>query len=154
MTDPQTRSITVEQEFPHAPALVWRAISDGALMAKWIMPPLGFAAIVGQAFTFQTRAAGAWDGTIQCRVTEVIPLQRLSYTWSGGDAGNVGYGSLLRTTVTLTLTATPTGTRLRVDHAGFALPVNDFAYQNMSGGWTTVLGRIESLVTELEPSHD
>lgn len=87
-------------------------------------------------------------------MTEVIPLQRLSYTWSGGDAGNVGYGSLLRTTVTLTLTATPTGTRLRVDHAGFALPVNDVAYQNMSGGWTTVLGRIESLVTELEPSHD
>jgi uncharacterized protein YndB with AHSA1/START domain len=149
-----TRAIIVEEEFPHAPALLWRAITDGSLMEKWMMPPSGFRAVVGHDFTFQTRAAGAWDGTIRCRVLDVIPNQRLSYSWTGGDAGNIGYGSLLRTVVTLSLEPTSTGTLLRLEHAGFAQPRNDVAYQNMSGGWTTVMGRFASLVDEMEKTND
>ena len=104
MTDTETRSIVVEEDFPHAPALLWRAISDGTLMVKWLMPPSGFAPVVGQDFTFQTKAAGAWDGVIRCRVLEVDPQRRLAFAWTGGDAGNQGYGTKLETNVTMTLT--------------------------------------------------
>ncbi len=128
------------------PALLWRAISDASLMEKWLMEPTGFAPVAGQRFTFRTKPAGAWDGTIRCRVLEVVPERKLSFAWAGGDAGNQGYGSLLDTRVTLTLTPTAGGTRLRVDHEGFEMPRNEVAYQNMSGGWKTVLGRLDGLL--------
>lgn len=144
----QTRAIAVEEDFPHPPALLWQAISDGALMARWLMPPTGFAPVAGQNFTFTTTPAGAWDGVIRCQVLEVAPLHRLVFAWTGGDAGNQGYGSKLETTVTMTLTAIPTGTRLRVDHAGFVLPRNEVAYQNMSGGWTKVMGKLAGVLPD------
>jgi len=153
-TTEKTRSIVVEEEFPHPPALLWRVISDSGMMAKWIMPPTGFAPIVGQDFTFQTTAAGAWDGTIRCRVLEVKPNEKLAYSWAGGDEGNVGYGSRLNTIVTLTLTPTATGTRLKVEHAGFELPRNNVAYENMSGGWKTVVGRLNAAVAETGGAHN
>lgn len=143
-----TLSIIVEEEFPHAPALLWRVIAEGGMMAKWIMPPVGFAPVEGQEFSFQTKPAGAWDGTIHCRVLEVRPGEKLVYSWAGGDAGNLGYGSRLNTTVTFILTPTATGTRLRVEHAGFEVPRNDVAYQNLNGGWKTVMGRIGAVATE------
>jgi hypothetical protein len=34
------------------------------------------------------------------------------------------------------------GTRLRLVHAGFRSPGNDFAFEAMSGGWGRVMGRI------------
>lgn len=144
------RSIIVEQDFPHAPDLVWRAISDGAMMARWMMPPSGFAAVVGQDFTFTTKPAGAWDGTIRCRVQRVEPQSLLEFSWEGGDAGNQGYGSVLRTTVTFALTAIAGGTRLRMEHAGFDLPRNEVAYQNMSGGWKVVMERLSAAVPQAD----
>lgn len=150
MTEADTLTIVVEEEFPHPPALLWRAISDGALMGQWMMPPKGFAPVVGRAFTFTTKPAGAWDGTIRCTVLEVEEGRRIRYAWMGGDAGNIGYGSLLSTTVTMTLTATLGGTRLRVEHAGFVLPRNEVAWQNMSGGWKTVMGKIGTVLQMAE----
>lgn len=145
----QPMTIVVEEEFPHPPALVWRAISDGALIAQWMMPPEGYAPVVGCAFSFKTKPAGAWDGTIRCKVLRVEEQRVLSYAWAGGDAGNIGYGSLLSTTVTMTLTPTATGTRLRVEHAGFVLPQNEVAWQNLGGGWKTVMGRISALLPQV-----
>jgi uncharacterized protein YndB with AHSA1/START domain len=143
-----TRTILVEDEFPHPPALLWRAMTDGSLIGKWLMAPTGFAAVVGTDFTFQTKPAGAWDGMIRCRVLQVEPCQTLAYTWTSGDAGNTGYGAALDTVVTMTLSPTPTGTRLRVEHAGFELPRNEVAHQNMSGGWVTVVGRLGAVLPE------
>jgi uncharacterized protein YndB with AHSA1/START domain len=142
MTETDTGMITAEEVFPHAPAILWQAISDGAVMARWMMPPTGFLPVVGQDFSFQTRGAGAWDGTIHCRVTEVVPGEKLAFTWVGGSDDNVGYGSRLNTVVTFTLTEVVGGTRLRLTHAGFQMPRNEVAYQNMGTGWNTVLGRI------------
>jgi len=145
---PTPATILVEADFPHAPALVWRALTEGPLMARWMMPPQGFAPVVGQAFTFQTKPAGLWDGTIRCRVLEVRPGERLSYSWDGGDDGNQGYGSLLSTSVTMTLTPTATGTRLRVEHAGFDLPRNEVAHTNMGNGWRSLMSRLDSVTAD------
>jgi uncharacterized protein YndB with AHSA1/START domain len=145
---PQSQDIVVDEVLPHAPETIWKALTDGALMKRWMMEPTGFAAVVGNRFTYQTKPAGAWDGTIHCEVLEVIPHQRFSYAWRGGDGANVGYGSLLDTVVTWTLSKVATGTRLRLVHAGFITPTNDTAFQNMSSGWKTVLAKLDQAIKE------
>jgi uncharacterized protein YndB with AHSA1/START domain len=139
---PQTQDIVVDEILPHAPETVWKALTDGALIKRWLMEPTGFAPVVGNRFTYKTKPAGAWDGTIQCEVLEVVPQERFRYAWRGGDDGNVGYGSKLDTVVTWTLTKVAGGTRLRLVHSGFLTPKNDTAFQNLGSGWKTVLVRI------------
>jgi uncharacterized protein YndB with AHSA1/START domain len=144
-----TREIVVDEVFPNAPETIWATLVRPDLMARWLrMAPVGFEPVVGNRFTYQTSAAGEWDGTIQCEVVEVVPHRRLTYSWRGGHADNTGYGSLLDTKVSLTLEPTEGGTRLRVVHSGFELPRNETAYRNMSGGWTGVVARIREITDE------
>jgi uncharacterized protein YndB with AHSA1/START domain len=152
MTDTavQTHDIVVDEIFPHAPATIWKALTAGALVERWIRMPLsGFEAVAGKEFTFKTTPAGAWDGFIRCRVIEAVPNERLAYSWKSGDAANEGYGAPLDTIVTWTLTPSKNGTRLRLVHAGFVLPRNEGAYRNMGEGWKQVVKTIDSLAGEL-----
>lgn len=146
---PNTQTIVLDEVFPHAPEVLWKAITSGDLMARWIMKPSGFEPVKGNRFTFQTTPAGAWDGTIHCEVLEIVPLQRFAYAWRGGDEGNVGYGSKLDTVVTFTLTKVQTGTRLRMEHSGFVLPKNDTAYRNMGEGWKVCARKLGGVADEL-----
>ena len=104
-TMPRTQDIVVEDVFAHAPEIIWKALTDGSLIRRWMMEPKGFEPVVGNRFTFTTKPAGAWDGTIQCEVLEVVENERLAYRWTGGHEANVGYGSRLDTVVTFTLDA-------------------------------------------------
>lgn len=144
-----TQSIVVDEVFPHAPDVLWKAITNGDLISRWLMKPSGFEPVKGNRFTFQTTPAGAWDGVIRCEVLEVEPLQRISYAWRGGDEGNAGYGSKLDTVVTFTLTKVQTGTRLRLEHSGFVLPKNDTAYRKMGEGWKKVTRTLATVADEL-----
>ena len=143
-----TQAIVLDEVFPHPPAVLWKALTTRELIGRWLMPAEGFEAAVGNRFTFQTKPAGAWDGTIRCEVVEVIENQCLSYTWTGGHEDNVGYGSKLETLVTITLSAAEGGTRLQLIHSGFLLPRNETAYRNMSDGWKVVTKRLGQLATE------
>lgn len=145
---PETQAIVIDEVFPHAPEVLWKALTSGELISRWLMAPKGFQPVVGNRFTFQTNPAGEWDGTIQCEVLEVVANQRLSYAWRGGHDGNEGYGSKLETVVTFTLSQVDGGTRLQLVHSGFVLPRNDTAYKNMSEGWKTVVKRLDTVVTE------
>ena len=58
-----------------------------------------------------------------------------------------GYGAPLDTQVTFTLTPSDGGTRLRMVHSGFR-PSNHSAYEGMSKGWPTVVGRLGELAGE------
>lgn len=146
--DVATQAIVLDEIFPHAPQVLWRTLTSGDLMARWLMPPSGFAAEVGNRFTFSTKPAGNWDGLIRCVVLEVVPNERLAYRWTGGHAGNAGYGSPLDTIVTFLLSPTERGTRMRLVHAGFVLPLNQTALDNMSQGWRVVLTRLAALADE------
>jgi uncharacterized protein YndB with AHSA1/START domain len=144
-----TQDIVVEDVFPHSPEMIWKTLTSGALMRRWLqMPSTGFEAVKGKHFTFQTTPAGAWDGVIRCEVLEVVPNQRFVFSWQGGDDGNEGYGSRLDTTVTFTLAKADGGTKLRLVHAGFVTPKNDGAYKNMSGGWKKVVPQIGAISGE------
>ncbi|RFB80708.1 SRPBCC family protein [Methylovirgula sp. 4M-Z18] len=144
----ETQSIVVEEVFPHTPEAIWKVLTDGALIARWLMPPTGFAPVEGTRFTFQTTAAGAWDGAIHCEVLAVVPYERFTYAWKSGHESNVGYGSKLDTVVTFTLEKVSGGTRVRLVHSGFVLPQNETAFKNMGNGWKTVVHRIDTIVAE------
>jgi uncharacterized protein YndB with AHSA1/START domain len=142
------QEIVVDEVFPHAPETIWKTLTSGELMGRWLMAPTGFEPVKGKRFTYQTTAAGAWDGVIHCEVLEVIANQRLAYAWKGGHDGNAGYGSPLDTVVTFTLSKVENGTRLRLVHSGFLLPRNEIAFTNMGGGWKKVVPRIGAVAGE------
>jgi uncharacterized protein YndB with AHSA1/START domain len=143
--NPGTQEIVVDEVFPHAPETIWKTLTTGDLIDRWLMKSSGFAPVAGTRFTLQTTPAGAWDGVIHCEVMEVIPNERLVYSWKGGDDANAEYGSRLDTIVTWRLTRVDGGTRLRVVHSGFVLPRNATAFRNLSEGWKTVVGRIGAM---------
>jgi uncharacterized protein YndB with AHSA1/START domain len=143
-----THDIVVDEVFPHTPETIWKALTTGELIARWLMPATGFEPVEGNRFTYKTTPAGAWDGTIHCEVLEVRPNERLAYSWQGGHEANVGYGSRLETVVTWALARLENGTRVRVVHSGFVLPKNDTAYRNMSEGWTKVIRNLNAVAAE------
>src|ERR1700730_2199646 len=125
-----TQDIAVDEVFPHAPETIWKTLTNGALMTRWLaMTPAGFEAVKGKRFTYQTTPGGAWDGVIHCEVLEATPSERLVYAWKSGHEGNVGYGSPLDTVVTFILSRGENRKRLRLVHSRFALPRDDGAFQ-------------------------
>jgi uncharacterized protein YndB with AHSA1/START domain len=145
-----TRDIVVDEIFPHAPETIWKTLTTGALIARWLMAPTGFEPVTGNRFTFQTKPAGAWDGVIHCEVLEAIPNERFVYSWKGGHEGNIGYGSPLSTIVTWTLARLKNGTRLRLVHSGFITPRNESALKTMGEGWKKVVHSIGLVADEQE----
>ena len=142
------RDIVVEEVFAHAPGTIWKTLTTGALIGRWLMAPTGFEPVKGTRFTFQTKPAGGWDGVIHCQVLEAIPNERLVYSWRGGHEANVGYGSLLDTVVTWTLARTEKGTRVRLVHSGFVVPRNASAFETMGNGWKKVVPSIGGIADE------
>jgi uncharacterized protein YndB with AHSA1/START domain len=129
MTASGDTQIAMEYELPHAPAKVWRALTEPALLASWLMPT-DLTPTLGRDFTFRMEPTAWWDGIVHCQVQEVELHRRLRYTWKSG-AGP----SALDTVVTWTLTPTASGgTRLGLEHAGFA-PGNKFAFGGARDGW-------------------
>jgi uncharacterized protein YndB with AHSA1/START domain len=147
-----TQDIVVDEVFPHAPETIWKTLTTGELIGRWLMAPTGFEPVTGKRFTFQTTPAGAWDGVIHCQVLEAMPNQRLVYAWIGGHDGNAGYGSRLETVVTWTLSRVENGTRLRLVHSGFVLPRNDAAFKSMGEGWKKVVRNIDTITAEQNSS--
>jgi uncharacterized protein YndB with AHSA1/START domain len=149
---PAMRDIVVEDVLPHPPERVWKALTTAELIGRWLMPN-DFEPVVGKRFTFTTRPIGDWDGIVQCEVLEVVPQRRLVYSWKGGSDSNdssPNYGSRLDSVVTWTLQAEGGGARLRMVHAGFRSPQNDFAYDAMGSGWGRIVGRISEIVAALQ----
>jgi uncharacterized protein YndB with AHSA1/START domain len=106
----QTESISFEFDLPHGPEKVWRALTDPDLLAEWLLPVIDLKLEPGAAFTFKTQPYPGWDGTVNCRLVEIEPHRKLSYTWSI---------PFLDTVVTFALTPTASGTRLSLVQSGF-----------------------------------
>ena len=138
------RSIVIERNVAHPPQKVWRALTEGSLVAKWLMPG-DFRAEVGHRFTLRTDPVPNWNGVTEGEVLIVEPPRRLVYRWR--TLGTAGDG--LTTTVSWTLTPTPTGTLLRMGQAGFR-PQDEPNYQGATRGWQRFAAHLEQLLTELD----
>ena len=143
-----TQDIVVDEVFPHTPETIWKILTTGKLINRWLMAQKGFEPVKGNHFTFQTPPDGEWDGVIRCQVLEVTPNERLVYTWKSGYETNAGYVSRLDTVVTWTLIRNDDGTRLRLVHSGFVMPKNVSVFQNISEGWSKVIRKMIAIAAE------
>jgi uncharacterized protein YndB with AHSA1/START domain len=135
----QTESISFDFDLQHSPEKVWRALTDPALLAEWLLPVLDLKLESGAAFTFKTQPYPGWDGTVNCRFLEIDPHRKLSYAWTV---------PFLDTVVTFTLTPTATGTRLSLVQSGFKPDQK----QNFGGaryGWKMMGGKLVELLARL-----
>jgi uncharacterized protein YndB with AHSA1/START domain len=132
----QTESISFEFDLPHVPEKVWRALTDPALLAEWLLPVVDLKLEPGAGFAFKTQPHPGWDGTVNCRFVEIEAHRKLSYTWSV---------PFLDTVVTFTLTPTESGTRLILVQSGFKPDQK----QNFGGaryGWKMMGGKLVDLL--------
>jgi hypothetical protein len=75
-----TQEIVVDDVLPHEPETIWKTLTTGELIGRWLMQPTGFAPVKGTRFTFQTTPAGAWDGVViasclRSRAASVCPIR-------------------------------------------------------------------------------
>ena len=138
----QTESISFEFDLFHEPEKVWRAITDPALLAEWLLPVVGLELEPGTAFTFRTQPYPGWDGTVNCRMLEIEAQRKLSYTWVVGD------DMALDTVVTFTLTPTSSGTRLTLVQSGFK-PDQKKNFGGAHYGWRMMGGKLVELLERL-----
>lgn len=133
-TASETRAVVIEREFPSPPDRVWRALTQPALIAEWLMAA-DFVPSIGHEFAFKAD----W-GQVDCRVVEAVPNETLSYTWEA-------YG--LESVVTWTLTPTGSGTHLKMEQSGFRADQQQ-AYAGAKAGWPQFLGKLEQLLARLD----
>jgi uncharacterized protein YndB with AHSA1/START domain len=143
-----THDIVIDEVFPHAPAAIWKALTSGDLINRWLMTQKGFAPVLGNKFSFQTPPSDDWDGVIHCEILELQPNHRLSYSWKSGVETAAGYVARLDTVVAWTLTAHDSGTRLQLVHSGFVMPKNETTFKNISSGWPRIIPKLIALVAD------
>ena len=136
----QTESLSFEFELPHAPEKVWRALTDPALLAEWLLPVIDLELEPGKAFTFKTQPYPGWDGIVKCRMLEIEAHRKLSYSWDV---------PFLNTVVTFTLTPTESGTRLSLVQSGFR-PDQKQASGGARYGWKMMSGKLVDLLGKIE----
>ena len=106
----QSDTVSLEFDFKHPPAKVWRALTDPALLAQWLFPVTGFKLDRGAPFKINAPPQPGWDGIVNCRVIDADEPRMLSYNWVVGD---------IDTVVTFTLEPTAKGTRMTLVQSGF-----------------------------------
>src|SRR5882757_445082 len=78
---------TIKHQFfyPHPPEKVWDYLTKPELMEQWIMKN-DFQSIVGLDFQFRTNPIPSlnFDGVFYCKVLEIVPFKKLSYSWNSG----------------------------------------------------------------------
>lgn len=106
------RDLKIKAAYRHPPELVWEALTNPEDIAQWLMEN-DFKPEVGHEFTLRTDPAPGFDGIVRCKVLEVDPLRRLSYTWKGGPIDTVLTFELER------VEGSEAGTVLHVTQSGF-----------------------------------
>jgi uncharacterized protein YndB with AHSA1/START domain len=135
----QIETIAFEVDLAHSPEKVWRALTDPALLAEWLLPVVDLKLEPGAEFRFKTQAYPGWDGTVNCRFVESEKHRKLSYTWTV---------PFLDTVVTFTLTPTASGTRLTIVQSGFK-PDQKRESGGARYGWKTMGGRLVELLARI-----
>lgn len=104
------RDLRFEAVYDHPIERVWRAITDSQAIAQWLMKN-DFEPRVGHKFQLRAKPVGGWDGIVNGEVLECQPPRRLVYTWKS---------NVIDTRLSITLEPAGNGTRLVLEHTGFA----------------------------------
>ncbi|MBX3525268.1 MAG: SRPBCC domain-containing protein [Rhodoblastus sp.] len=114
-----TQTVIVDQVINASPARVWERISTPEGVARW-WGAGDIAPVLGHEFRMDM---GKW-GMIPCRVIEVVPFEKLAYTFEDFEL----HWAIL---------PQAEGCVLRLEHRGFDLsnPRHRHAFENMGPGW-------------------
>jgi uncharacterized protein YndB with AHSA1/START domain len=116
---------------------VWKAITDKEEMKQWYFNIAEFEAKPGFEFSFE----GQDDCRIYvhlCKITDVIPNKKLSYTWQYPDFPGIV------TEVTFELFEENGGTRVKLTHSGLGqFPTDNLSFTpgSFKAGWEEIIGK-------------
>ena len=144
MTDSCT--IHIDQFLPFPPARVWKALTEPAALARWLMPN-DFQLAIGHRFTFKNVPIPSvkFEGIAYCEVLDFEVERRLCISWIDRGEENG-----LNSTLTWLLEPEGNGTHLFLEHDGFDPnhPPQQLSYQMMSKGWSRIPQRIAEMLAE------
>jgi len=129
-----TEAITLERIFDAPIGRVWTALTDVDQMREWYFDLKEFKPHVGFEFEFIVEHEGNSYHHL-CRVTEVIPEEKIAYTWRyKGEPGD--------SLVTFELFPDGNKTRLKLTHTGIETFPQTPAYarKNFEAGWAAIIG--------------
>ncbi len=141
------QQITNEWHYNQSPNEVWNYLTQADLIALWLMPN-NFQPIHGYEFQFQTKPIPGLDldGIFHCKVLQITPFEKLTYSWKGGPGNGV---FTLDTIVEWTLEKQRNGTRLYLKQSGFK-EINLAIFTGMTSGWNA---NIQKMINLLNESH-
>lgn len=130
--------------FSHPIETVWEYLTKPELMEQWLMKN-DFQPTVGADFQFRTGPIPSldFDGIFYCKVLEIIPFKKLSYSWKSGPGGG---DITLDSVVIWKLEPKDKGTNLLLEHSGFARKENLNFYNGLLHGWLEKLQNIDKLL--------
>jgi uncharacterized protein YndB with AHSA1/START domain len=101
--------LTLRAEVSTDPAATWAALTEPAIVERWFTKatPVG---AVGDAYVLDFEG----DDTMRGAILEVVPGERLVYSWGWGDTAPAQ-----RTRVTWTLATSQDGTLVTLTHGGW-----------------------------------
>jgi uncharacterized protein YndB with AHSA1/START domain len=144
-TTPMKTAIHLTRTYPYPRTKVWRAITEPALLERWLMRPEGFALTVGTRWKLISKPQPGWRGFVECEVLEVVPERRLVFSWVGNENGKP---------MTVTFSLDDDGddaTRFTLDHVGFEGISGWLLARIMMGpGWKKMLAKRLAAVLSAE----
>src|ERR1700733_2350409 len=134
--------------YEQSPNEVWEYLTQADLIALWLMPN-NFKPISGYEFQFSTKPIPSLelDGIFHCKVLEIVPFQKLMYSWKGGSGDGV---FTLDTVVEWTLEKYGNGTKLFLKQSGFK-EANLAIFTAMTNGWHI---NIQKMINILNTEHN
>ncbi len=130
--------------YEQSPNQVWEYLTQADLIALWLMPN-NFEPILGYEFEFTIKPIPSLDldGIMYCKVLEIVPFQKLVYSWKAGPGNDV---ITLDTVVEWTLEKYGNGTKLLLKHTGFK-ETNLAIFTGMTDGWEKNIQKMISFLT-------
>ncbi|MEP6750930.1 MAG: SRPBCC domain-containing protein [Bacteroidota bacterium] len=134
--------------YEQSPNEVWAYLTQADLIALWLMPN-NFKPEAGYAFQFRVKPMPGLDldGIFHCTILEIVPFQKLTYTWKGGSGNGV---FTLDTVVEWTLEKYGNGTKLLLKQSGFK-DTNISIFTGMTDGWQK---QIQKMINHLNTKND
>lgn len=133
----KTEPYTIERVYDAKASVVWKALTDKNDMKQWYFDLVEFKAEVGFEFQFSGIGNEGKNYLHLCKIQEVIPEKKLSYSWRyDGFPGD--------SLVTFELFSEGAKTRVKLTHQGiesFASNNKDFAKESFMAGWTDLIGK-------------
>ena len=140
----KTEPFVIEQSYKATVERVWKALTDSGEMRTWYFDIADFDPVPGFEFEFVSGPDEKRQYLHKCKVTEVVPGQRIAYSWRyEGYEGN--------SLVTFDLTDERGLAKLKLTHEGlYTFPQGepDFSPESFAEGWTWIIGTVLKLHVE------